>query len=104
VVVKKVAVVEEAPWVKTAREAAAAAKVLAEAPLPVVPVEVAVPWWRAAAVSLVRERPALYRSAGSAERRERAMERRELLAGIVELDSTLLDAVPDEEELEYANI
>jgi hypothetical protein len=32
------------------------------------------------------------------------MERRELLAGIVELDSTLLDAVPDEEELEYANI
>ena len=38
---------------------------------------------------------------GSAWRRERAMERRELLAGIVELDSTLLDAVPEDEELEY---
>jgi hypothetical protein len=94
--VKHVALVEEAPWVITA---AAAAKALAEAPEPVVAREVAVPWWRSAA-SLVRERSALYSPAGSEQRRARALERRELLAGIVESDSTLLDAVPEDEEEE----
>jgi hypothetical protein len=89
--------IEEAPWVITA---AAAARALAEAPAPVVPVEVAVPWWRAAA-PLVRERSQWESPAGSAWRRERALERREILAGIVESDSTLLDAVPEDEELEY---
>jgi hypothetical protein len=100
-VVKKVVVMEEAPWVKTAAVEAALAKALAEAPEPIVAREVAVPWWRVAATPLERERPQWEAPEGNAWRRERAMERRQLLVGIVELDSTLLDAVPEDEELEY---
>jgi hypothetical protein len=98
--VKLVTLTQEAPWVKTAAAEAAAARALAEAPPPIVPREVAVPWWRAAGV--VRERSALYSPVGSPERRARALERRELLGKILgESDSTLLDAVPEDEELEY---
>jgi hypothetical protein len=92
---KRVTHTQEAPWVITA---AAEAKALAEAPPPIVPLEVAVPWWRAAA-SLVRERPALYSPAGNAQRRARASERRELLALVIgEADSTLLDPIPENDE------
>jgi hypothetical protein len=60
-----------------------------------------VPWWRAAA-PLARERPLPSPVVGSMERRARALERRELLAGLIGgSDSTLLDAVPEDEELEY---
>jgi hypothetical protein len=93
-----VTLIEDAPWVITAKEAAAAAAALAEAPEPILPREVAVPWWRAAA-SLVRELSVEELLAGSIQRRERALERRELLAGVIgESDSTLLDAVPEDDE------
>jgi hypothetical protein len=96
-VAKIVVMIEEAPWVITA---AAAAKALAEAPEPVVLREVLVPWWRGA--SLVRARSVEEVMVGSAQRRELALERRELLVGVIgEADSTLLDAVPEDEELEY---
>jgi hypothetical protein len=98
--IKQVPLTPEAPWVVTAAAAAAEAKALAELPPPIVPRAVAVPWWRAAGAPLVRERPAHYSPAGSEQRRARALERRELLAGIVESDSTLLDAVPEDEELD----
>jgi len=58
-------------------------------------VEVSSPWWR---VSAVRERPAQSPVVGSLERRERALERREMLGEVLgEADSTLLDAVPEDE-------
>jgi hypothetical protein len=97
-VAKKVATTAEAAWVVTA--AAAAAAMLAEAPEPVLPREVAEPWWRAAPVLGVGLFEKLLAGGGLVG--ERARERRALLAGFVGEDSTALDAVPlDEEEEEW---
>ena len=55
------------------------------------------PWWRAGTVS---ERPALSSPAGSPQRREPALERREMLAGVLgeeDSSSTLLDPIPEDE-------